>query len=255
MLCSKGAADHVTERTYGSKEKELLHWIAELEKEQKAKKGRLKTQVDKDAAGYWKGKEKEQEIEGMGIEEKRDKDKWGTLHCRDLGLARNFMNPLTQGYVNSDGEVLREKDMALTRALAGAKEIEKEMALEIEALEIEKEMALKMLEIKADEALMPELYREMSEWQKRNQWDIDHAEANKDGKIRMLSRMQDEVPNKWWKKVIEKAMKEVRDEMGAESGGAASSKCYEMAVADGDVVEMAVMDDDGATSSNCYFKV
>jgi hypothetical protein len=225
LLCSKGAADHVTERTYGSKEKE-----------QKAEKGRLKTQVDKDAAGYWKGKEKEQEIEGMGIEEKRDKDKWGTLHCRDLGRARNFMDEI-------------EKEMA------GAKEIEKEMALEIEALEIEKEMALKMLEIKADEALMPELYREMSEWQKRNQWDIDHAEANEDGKIRMLSRMQDEVPNKWWKKVIEKAMKEVRDEMGAESGGAASSKCYEMAVADGDVVEMAVMDDDGATSSNCYFKV
>jgi len=130
LLCSKGAADHVTERTYGSKEKELLHWIAELEKEQKAEKGRLKTQVDKDAAGY----------------------------------------------VNSDGEVLREKEMALKRAL-----------------EIEKEMALKMLEIKADEALMPELYREMSQWQKRNQWDIDHAEANKDGKIRMLSRMQDEV--------------------------------------------------------------
>jgi len=55
--------------------------------------------------------------------------------------------------------------------------------------------------------------------------------------------------------VIEKAMKEVKDETVAESGGAASSKCYEMAVADGDVVEMAVTDEDGATSSNCYFKV
>ena len=147
MLCSKGAADHVTERTYGSKEKAR----------------------------------KKQEIEGMGIEEKRDKDKWGTLHCRDLGVARNFSGQLTflmhmEGDVKSDGEVLREKEMALKRAL-----------------EIEKEMALKMLEIKADEALMPELYREMSQWQKRNQWDIDHAEANKDGKIRMLSRMQDEV--------------------------------------------------------------
>ena len=55
--------------------------------------------------------------------------------------------------------------------------------------------------------------------------------------------------------MIEKAMKEVKDETVAESGGAASSKCYEMAVADGDVVAMAVTDEDGATSSNCYFKV
>ena len=91
MLYSKGAADDVTARPYSSKAEQ-----------QKAEKDWLQTQVDKDAASYWKSKEQEQAIEGMEIDGKRDKgsDNKAIPRCLMAAKFRNELDPTGEQTLN-----------------------------------------------------------------------------------------------------------------------------------------------------------
>jgi len=249
LLHSKGAADDVTERTYRSKEEQ-----------QKAEKGWLQRQVANDErrpmmAGYCKGKEKEMELgEGMGIEVSSTKDK-----KKKAKNTKGGKKP--EEGSDSPPELIEEKSdkrghlhcvhLGVDQSLMGAQELYREMSQWQELYKGDGN--------EDDAAAMKELYREMSQWQERNQFDIEHAKASPVERTRLLSKMRDEVPNKWWHKVITKAMKEVENEMVEESCGAASSN-VEVVKADEDVVEVVEVvkaneESGGATSSKCYYKV
>ena len=104
---------------------------------------------------------------------------------------------------------------------------------------------------------MKELHREISQWQKRNQ--LDEVSNKWWHTYLAMSKMRDEGPNDWWRKVISTAMEEVENEMVEESCGAAGSN-VEVVKADEDVVEVVEVvkaneESGGATSSKCYYKV